>query len=200
MNKSSIDEFVGMVKELFPSIDPYAESKTREAVKHIQDDTREKLETCTRTNVFNFLAQGDIFSEIPFTFVDEEGNDRQFNSKALLLSNTCDAERERLLVFVPVIPIETFKKEGFDEQNLINNKYTKLFYLPSLSFQSYVVDFNIVNCVSRQLINKLIESNKLKKDVTLNLIGYYLFLAKLTVHFMRPEDPSVNNDRIYLEV
>ncbi|MED1202572.1 hypothetical protein [Heyndrickxia acidicola] len=186
-------EFITFVQELFPSINPYTAEQAMKSL-HQLIKGKEKLEIFTNYS-FDYLVQGDIVSELPFIYVDEDGQDRELNKKGILLSNTCDSEREKFLLFAPVFHINTYLEEGLSEANIRNNKYTKLLYLPSLIFQDHVVDLNIINSFPRLLIEKLIDKKQLTKIKTFNLFGYYLLLAKLTVHLMRPEDTDVNQSR-----
>lgn len=188
-----MNEFIALVHEMFPSIQPYTAEK---ALRAVQDNFKDKrqMEFCT-SFPFEFLAQGDIFSEMPFTYTDDEGYDRTLTSKGILLSNTCDSERDEFILFAPLLPIETYISKGMDRANIENNMYTKLLFIPSRVIGNQVVDLSIINAFQRTLIIKLMEVGKLSKEATLNLWGYYLFLSKLTVHLMRPEDVEANRSR-----
>jgi hypothetical protein len=188
-----MNEFVTFVQELFPSISPYTAERSKTVISDLIKG-KGSVEICT-TKPFEFIAQGDILSEIPFQYTNEDGEDEQLSAMGIVLTNTCDAERERFLLVAPVFPIELYLEQGLDETNIRNNKYTKLFYLPSAILNDHVADLNIINNFPRILIDKLIQREMLEKVATLNLFGYYLFLAKLTVHLMRPEDLEVNDNR-----
>jgi len=71
-----------------------------------------------------------------------------------------------------------------------------LLYLPDPQLKDYIVDFSFLNSVQKGLFEKLIEENEVEKHSSLNNFGYYLFLNKLAIHFMRPEDEEVQNQRI----
>ena len=58
-----------------------------------------------------------------------------------------------------------------------------------------VIDFGLINSYSTKLIGQSIEDKKINKIASLNDLGYYLFLCKLTIHFMRPEDIEVQQTR-----
>lgn len=186
-------DFIALVQEMFPSISPYTADK---ALKSISDNFKDKrhMEFCT-SMPFDFLAQGDIFSEMPFAYTDEEGNDRTFPAKGFLLSNTCDSERDEFILFAPMLPIDVYTRQGLDKHGIESNKFTKLLFIPSQVINNHVVDLSIINAFPRNLILKLLELQKISKEATLNLWGYYLYLSKLTVHLMRPEDIETNNNR-----
>ena len=57
------------------------------------------------------------------------------------------------------------------------------------------MDFSLLNTFSKDVLNRMIEKGKVVKETSLNQFGFYLFLCKLTVCFMRPEDEEVQKDR-----
>jgi len=54
--------------------------------------------------------------------------------------------------------------------------------------KDYFVDFSQMNTYSKNLILNGIEDGKIKRLFSLNQIGLYLFIIKLTVFLMRKED------------
>lgn len=188
-----MNEFIALVQEMFPSISPYTAEKALSAISENFKDKR-NMEFCT-SRPFDFLAQGDIFSGMIFSYTDENGEDRSLPAKGILLSNTCDSERDEFILFAPMLPIETYTSQGMDKASIENNKYTKLLFIPSRVIDNHVVDLSVVNAFSRKLILKLLDREMVTKDATLNLWGYYLYLSKLTVHLMRPEDMEANSSR-----
>ncbi len=183
-------EYIDFVESMFPSIDPYKAEEVKKTIKQFED-SGEKYQSFLYTP-FNYLAQGDIIGEIPFTRIDKNGMQRENYSKGLLLSNTCDAENDDTLIFAPLLPVEKLK---IDKNTIKKNTIYDLIYFPDYKMDDYVVDLSIINTYSTKLINKLLEQDKIKKTASLSDFGYYLFLSKLTIHFMRPEDTKVQNSR-----
>lgn len=185
-----IKAFIDFAHELFPSISPYTKENVKEAIKQFEAKGR-------KFNFFlydslEYLSQGDIIGELPFTYYTSDGKVRKFKSMGLLLSNTCDAENDDTIIFAPLIPINDF--DG-DPTIILKNMNYRLLHFPDKEFHDYVVDFGLMNSYSTKLIGQSIESKKLNKIASLNDIGYYLFLCKLTVHFLRPEDKEVQMTR-----
>ena len=52
-----------------------------------------------------------------------------------------------------------------------------------------------MNTYSKKLIMGAIEADKIKRIGSLNQLGYYLFIVKLTVYLMRKEDCDTLTER-----
>lgn len=187
-----IPEFIEFCKQLFPSIDPYTKEQAKEAMRQFEGLEEPVL---TRANNNSDLLQGDIFSEIPFYYVDDDGELSIIFRKAQLLSNTCDATRDEHLLFAALHPLEDLENNQSMRANIVRNKRYSAFYLPDRILQNEYIDFELINTMSRTTFNKLLEEQKVHKIASLTLVGYYMFICKLTVFFMRPEDEETNNGR-----
>lgn len=187
-----IPEFIEFCKQLFPSIDPYTKEQAKEAMRQFEEIEGPVL---ARTDNNNELLQGDIFSEIPFYYMDENGEFRIILRKAQLLSNTCDATRDEQLLFAALHPLEALKNNQSMKANIVRNKRYSAFYLPDRILQDEYIDFELINTMPRATFNKLLEEQKVHKIASLTMVGYYMFICKLTVFFMRPEDEETNIGR-----
>ena len=98
-----------------------------------------------------------------------------------------------MLRLAPLVPLSVIS--DVDRGAIANNHINRLLYLPDQHFPDNVVDLGALNCFSKELIESGLKCGKLKKLASLNTLGYYVFLIKLTVHFMRPEDTGVQVDR-----
>lgn len=186
-----LEEFVNYIQKIFPSIDPYVQDKTKNAIK-LFHKSEDKL-CWFNSTPYEYLAQGDIVDNIPFYNVDKNGNLRVFRTKGILISNTCSASREETIIFAPLLKIESLNLKNLND--IKKNLYYRLMYIPTTKYQDFVIDFSIMSSFNREFINNKIKEGKIKKEVSLNQMGYYLFIAKLTIWFMRPEDSSVQVDR-----
>lgn len=187
-----IPEFIDFCKELFPSIDPYTKEQAKQAMK--QFESIEGPVLCRACGAFDLL-QGDIFSEIPFFYTDENGEMKVIRRKAQLLSNTCDASRDELLLFAAIHPLSDIHDNDSMISNIVRNKRYSAFYLPDRILKDDYVDFELINSMSRETFLRLYQEQKVKRIASLTMVGYYMFICKLTVFFMRPEDVEVNSDR-----
>ncbi len=187
-----IPEFIDFCTELFPSISPYTAEEAKKVMKQFEEN--EKPQVVRTTKEFDLL-QGDIFSEIPFVYVDTNGEIRSFLAKAELLSNTCDATRDERLLFAAVRPLETFSDNKDAIEAIKQNKRYSAFYLTDHPLEDSYVDLEMVTTISRDLFNRLVEEGKVNRIATLTSVGYYMLISKLTVFFMRPEDVETNQNR-----
>ena len=188
-----ITDFIDFCHKLFPSIDPYTKEQAKKCMKQFEDANGALL-----TNRFNKeldLTQGDIFSEIPFIYIDQNGKQKMIRRKAQLLSNTCDAVRDSTLIFAALHPYEEFAGNKPMVEGIKQNQRYSTLYLSDCPVSDEFVDLEMINTFSRETFIKLLEMGKVRRIASLTLVGYYLFLCKLTVFFMRPEDVEVNSDR-----
>lgn len=186
-----IPEFVDFCQKLFPSIDPYTAEAAKRAVKRYQSLSGTPL-LCRLEDTIDYL-QGDIYTELPFYFVDQNGNLRTFKAKAQLLSNTCDAVRDDQLLFAAMRPLAKYPA-GMQSAIKGNQRYST-FYIDSPATNLDYVDFELINAFSRTAFIKLCNNGSVKRIASLTSVGYYMFICKLTVFLMRPEDPQTNSER-----
>lgn len=183
-------DFMNWVKEMFPSISPYTHEMAMASIK----DFMKKHGTVNflMPTPLDFLAQGDVISPMFFNYIDDEGNLVELKRPGILLSNTCDADRENAnILFAPLIQLSEYVKDGFNEVSITKNLYTDLFYIPDPPLSEYVIDFSIINSIKRDLIARALENGSMKKLSSFNIKGYYFMLSKITVHMMRPESQDV---------
>lgn len=95
-----LDEFVNFCEDLFPSINPYKIESLRTAMDQFKKNG--KFLKVDLDIPLDYLAQGDIFDKLYFTYIDENGEQIQIERKAILLSNTCDAQRNENLIFAAI--------------------------------------------------------------------------------------------------
>lgn len=188
-----IGEFITFVEKMFP-MDPYVAEQARVAIRQFELSKERR----TENPLYNFflptpishLSQGDIIGgNVPFELEDPDtGEIMVYRGPGILLSNTCDAERDSYIVISPLLPLEEMyrgRKKDFST-NLTYN----LLYFPDSNFSDYVIDLTIMNTFSRKVI-----TDNYHTVASLNQFGYYLFLCKLTVQLMRPEDEGVHIQR-----
>ena len=187
-----ITEFIDFCKEVFPSIDPYTAERAKTALLQFEKDGR-IINYITNNLNKNEIYQGDIFTDMPFYYMQPDGTYGMAKYKAQLLTNTCDSVRNENLNFAAILPLNKFSDKF--QANIIKNKTYQFLYLPDNKTKDFVIDFGLINTISREAFIKAINYKKIKKIVSLSDIGYYMFICKLTVYFMRPEDIKVNNHR-----
>ena len=185
-----LDEFVNYVQKLFPSISPYVKNQTEQAIRQFKLTGRTL--NLLNDKPYDYLTQGDILSNVPFIKTEKNGEISAQRAFGMLLSNTCSADHDDDIVIAPLLQI---KDLGLNKNDIVNNLHYRLFYLPDKRFEELVVDFSLMNTFNKNLLNSQIEDGKVKKVSSLNQMGFYLLLSKLTVCFMRPEDEEVQANR-----
>lgn len=185
-----LDEFIEFTQSLFPSISPYVKDKTKEAIK--QFEVKGKKLNLFNYKAYDYLTQGDIFDGVPFSRIEEDGNISVYRGKGMLISNTCSADHDDEIVIAPLLEIDSL---GLNKTDIVNNLHYRLLYLPDERYENYVVDFSLINTFNKDVLNRMIEQKRTVKETSLNQFGFYLFLCKLTICFMRPEDEDVQADR-----
>lgn len=185
-----LDEFIEFTQSLFPSINPYVKAQTKASIKQFESNGK-------KLNLFNgvpydFLAQGDILEGIPFTRMEKDGTISGQKGKGMIISNTCSADHDDEIVIAPLLNLDML---GLKREDIVSNLHYRLLYLPDVRYENYVVDFSLMNTFNKELLNKMITQKFVIKEASLNQFGFYLFLCKLTICFMRPEDEEVQEDR-----
>lgn len=188
-----LEEFIDFCAETFPSISPYKIESLKIAVEQFKKDGH-FVECCLATPL-DYYAQGDIFTDLPFSFVNSDGDYNVIKRHGILLSNTCDASRNETLIFAALQPIELMKDSPQMRNDLKNNKLTQFMYIPCEELKDKAIDFGLINSFPRELILNGCAANKTKKIYSLNDYGFYLLLTKLTIFFARRQDKETEKDR-----
>jgi len=188
-----IPEFIDFCAELFPCINPYTREQAKKAMTQFEKTSVPALAKTSDSS--SILEQGDIFSEIPFLYYDKDGAVKTIKRKAQLLSNTCDASRSDKLLFAALHPLKDIESNRSLMDGIVRNKKFSAFYLPDELLEHEYVDFELVNSIPRDVFHTLYDMQKVKRIATLTLVGYYMFICKMTVFYLRPEDSDVQASR-----
>jgi hypothetical protein len=156
------------------------------------------------------LWQGDLVRNIPMSYFDIDN--QIFDTDivdAIILTNTCDmdsAEKNRMIdknvLFAPLINLSEYVSDLRSSlssakvetiiKNIKSQQYSNIFFLPKNIYdynQEYIVFLDQVSWLPIEYVKK-IEIHKDKDRIaSLHLLGFYLFVLKLSYHFCRlPED------------
>lgn len=178
-----LEGFIDLVKSLFPCVDVVDQEKAKEAIKQFYI-WREKFD-CFCNSPEKELSQGDILSQVPFKYYDEDGNERSANLDAMILSVSCDIDNDNNILLAPVLPIEEI---GVDRTVVESNCIYHLVFFPDEKYFGSVIDLSLINTFPKNQINDALEKNRVNRKFSLNILGYYLLLCKIAVHLLRPED------------
>ena len=179
-----LDSIAQIIDEMIPSV-------SAENLKEFKKDfQRYKFDSTAFTSIpkSEIIYQGDIIKDMPFTYYNRDGVQKNRKSFGMMLSYTCDmANLKKNVVFAFCIPVSHYKLSNFEDAK--NQHITNLMFLPTQHIlgDDLLVDFNLVTTHSSKFANRIIKNNN--HLVSLNDLGNFLFLSKLTIHFFRVESP-----------
>ena len=146
----------------------------------------------------NELLQGDGWEKLEIIRFENGSRDK---IKGIVLSNSCDISPNNKrnmppnITFAPIIKMANYAqlllKNGLTQQQIEDRfqsireqRITTMFYLPKGSAldEEYVTLLDDLHTVPAHAFEQVAERKKL---FTLSLVGFYLFLLKLSVHFCR---------------
>lgn len=170
--------------QLFPSIDTEIKNAVRDAVMQI-DMSQHSWFT---SSLLDELSQGDILDKIPFSINNDDGTTTTYITKGLVLSNTCDLQRDEHIIIAPLFNIElgTFNKDQI--RDIKDNVYSAKMCFKNSSLDNYFADFSQSTSFNRNVIMKCISLNKITREASLTQFACYMLYTKLTVYYMRIEN------------
>jgi hypothetical protein len=149
-------------------------------------------------NYPNELLQGDGWEKLEVIRFEDGVRDQ---IKGIVLSNTCDISPENKrdtpskITFAPIITLDSYArlllKKGITQQQIDDRfqsireqRITTMFYLPrgGALDEEHVALLDDLHTIPAHAFERVPERKKL---FTLSLVGFYLFLLKLSVHFCR---------------
>ena len=188
-----MDGYIDFLERLFPAIEPYTAERAKEAVKEFS-------RYGTKTPFFSRpldedFQQGDIFTKVPFVYIDKNGKGQLAVTGGMLLTNSCDTTRNERLQFAAMTPLANYSTDPAQQNAVKSNINYEYLYFPDTEIDDYFVNFGLITSVSREAFQKFVEAGKSERIASLNATGYFLFITKLTVFLMRPEDGQVYASR-----
>lgn len=176
--------FEDYCNQLFPSIDTEIKNAIRDEVSKINMTNS----TWFMLNLLEKLSQGDILDKIPFTITEDDGNQKTFIAKGMVLSNTCDLQRDPYIIIAPLFNIEDGEFSEQQKIDLKNNMFSGKMGFKNSYLDNYFVDFSKSMSFNRKVIFKGIEMNKIHREQSLSQLAYYMLCIKITIYYMRREN------------
>lgn len=146
----------------------------------------------------NELLQGDGWEKLEVIRFEDGARDR---IKGIVLSNSCDISPDNKrdtppkITFAPIIKLASYAqlllRNGLTQQQIDDRfqavreqRVNTMFYLPKGGAleEEHVALLDDLHTVPAHAFERVAERKKL---FTLSLVGFYLFLFKLSVHFCR---------------
>lgn len=188
-----MDGYIDFLENLFPAIEPYTAERAKRAVKEFSRYER-KTPFFARPMDDDF-QQGDIFTKVPFVYIDKDGKGQLAVTGGMLLTNSCDITRNERLQFAAMTPLAAYSADPAHLDAVKSNTNFEYLYFPDTEIDDSFVNFGLITSVSREAFQKFVEAGKSERIASLNATGYFLFITKLTVFLMRPEDSEVYASR-----
>lgn len=185
-----LKELIDFVDSVLPSVPMGTKEGVQAAIAQFEKSGEQKK--YLTLNPLSELSQGDVISTVPFHYFDEKGNQKFFRSDAFVLSTSCHIDQKDKLILVPVMPLDLFEGNTVE---LKKNKVIDYMYIPDGNMTNKFVDFEIMNTFSKEFIVNGLNSGKLQRIASLNQLGYYFFVIKLTVYLLRKEDAMTQKER-----
>lgn len=178
-----LESFARFYEATFPSIHPGLREALRTAVRDHGDTWAHYFSVQIPANVM----QGDVLGPLPFTFESDANELVERRALGMMVSQSCDFDEDRFALFAPAFPYADFAKQS-NASSIRANEITTLFYLPPLvGSEPLVVDFRLMQPFSTGQIARKAAQGELVRERSFTDLGWYLLLAKLTLHFLRPQ-------------
>lgn len=187
-----LEDFIGFVDALFPSISNDTKDKAQEAIRQFKRDGQQ-FNYLTKDDAIEELSQGDILDSIPFRYIDENGDEQVAVTYGIVLTTSCDIDHDDTILIASVPDLKDYKGKI---DTIKQNQTLTYLYLPDFKMREKYVDFSLVNTYSSSLIKKAIEIGTIKRYASLSKVGYYLFLCKLSAFLLRREDAETQMKRL----
>jgi|GEM_PF-2000921 len=140
-------------------------------------------------------SQGDILNKISFLGFTKEGRVSNYEAPAMIITNTCDLDRKETIVLCPCYPLEKFKPLK-SYSDIPKNNVAEYFYIgEGLTGGNWVVDLGHPMTLPRDRMFEKIERGDITRLHSLTQIGWYLFITKFSIKYLRPDDPTTMQER-----
>lgn len=189
--------FIDFVTSLFPSINPYIQEQTKHSLEQFYEHG--KTFECYNNKKLEGICQGDIIENVNVPIIGLDGSISSAIRTVLIISNSCDIENDD---YILIAPFYSFDEIGFSKSQITelkNNRFFGKMYFPDISEEEIFADFSYIQSMPKHYLENGIKTNKMRIKHSLNLVGFYLLLCKLTIHFMRPEDKQLQSEREHID-
>lgn len=184
-----IDQFIDYTYQIFPSIDTNVKNGIKTLMSQF-DTTKPNW----FTNSLPILSQGDILDDIPFSYINSNGDEIVYKTKGMILSNTCDLTRDQFIIIAPLIPFNhDFKPETVN--NIKHNIVSGKMCLTNCELDNYYIDFSRSSSFVRNIIIDLYDKQKIKRIHSLSQFGFYFLCSKIAIYYLRVENYDNFNTR-----
>lgn len=185
-----LKEFIDFVDSILPAVPMGTKEGVQDAIMQFEKNN-EQIKYLTHSPL-PVLSQGDVISAIPFYYFGSDGKQKCFTADAMVISTSCHIDQKKRMILAPVLPLNQFEGNIVE---LKKNKIIDYMYIPDGKLNDKYIDFGVMNTFSKELIFNGINNKKIQRIESLNQIGYYFFVVKLTVYLLRKEDVDTLHSR-----
>lgn len=180
-----IDEaFISFVGRIFPSISPEDRWAALKAVRSHPPSSADLF----AVSLPKKLCQGDIVRDLTFSLPGEDARTRRSIAPGMLLSHSCDLDNDEYVTCAPVYPFSVFEANKGLAGSLRRNEIASRLFIPAVSkFGERVVDFAHAQPFRAAYLLNRTDRQPEFRETSFTSLGYYFLLAKLTIHYMRPQ-------------
>lgn len=177
-----IDKFIDYTYQIFPSIDTNVKNGIKELMAQFDTSKPNWF-----SNSLPILSQGAILDNIPFSYINSNGDEITYKTKGMILSNTCDLTRDKYIIIAPLIPFEhDFKQDTIN--NIKHNIVSGKMCLTNCELDNYYIDFSRSSSFVRDIIIDLYNKQKIKRLYSLSQFGFYFLCSKISIYYLRVEN------------
>lgn len=185
-----LKEFIDFVDSVLPSVEPDLRDGAKNAILQFYREGNHP--NYLKNKKLKELSQGDILSNVPFSYFDADGDQNVFVADAMVISTSCHIDQKDKIVLVPIFPIDEYIG---DKVALKKNTIFDFMYIPDQLLCKKYISFSVICTYQKSLLFDGISRGRIKRLASLNQLGYYFFIIKLTIYLMRKEDPETYSDR-----
>jgi hypothetical protein len=174
-------EFAQFVKEVFPSITPETAKQLIEKAG-LGGLTDEQF---FATQLGDKLCQGDIVEGLRWIVERDDGSYGRTTAPGMLLSHSCDVDNDEWLTFAPCAAFHMGLRKA---REIRRNEVFDIYYMPPHQGRPpLIADLAQVQAMRAGRVLAGIASGAYRRTETLTTLGYYHFVLKLTLHYLRPQ-------------
>jgi hypothetical protein len=186
MTGISLGELIKLFNEAFPILPGSPPGEPNQSLRQFYADEIGVIQMIR--NPLPLWAQGDILEPIPFIDWSEEGEPVFFEAPGMIVNSTCDLDRKESIVLCPCFILADFKQLSAYKEIPKNTVFDFLFLGECLTGDEWVVDLSRPMTLPRQRIEKRIEVGNVSRKHSLTDKGWYLFITKFAIKYLRSDD------------
>lgn len=189
----SLGNLIKLFNEAFPILPG---SSSREPEQSLKQFSLEEIGVIQMIrDPLPLWAQGDILEPIPFIDWSEEGEPVFFEAPGMIMNSTCDLDRKENIVLCPCFRLTELKQLSAYKDIPKNTVFDFLFLGKCLTNDEWVVDLSYQMTLPRQRIEKRIEEGSVSRKHSLTDKGWYLFITKFAIKYLRSDDFETMSQR-----